>query len=165
MVDSRVHPATGGVHPATDPQPGLREYRWPGRVAWSDTDTAGVVAFGAYARWIELAEAELWRDAGIPMGETFDRHELWIPRVDYRCRYRSPLRYEESFEVRLRVSRWTGRTMTYDFAVVRDEDEVAVGELRIAAVDRRTFEGRSFPEAVREALERAGHLEPSPARY
>lgn len=44
-------------------------HSYHGRVAWSDTDTGGVAYFGSYARWVEYAEAELWRAAGLPMAE------------------------------------------------------------------------------------------------
>ena len=140
-----------------------REFRYVGRVAWSDTDTAGVAFFGIYCNWVEYAEAEMWRDAGLPMGEIFERHNLWIPRVDFRCRYRRPLRYDEAsaFDVAMRIRAFDGRSITYAFEVVRGEqgDVSARGELRIAAVDRSSFEGREFPDEIVDGFTKAGYLD------
>lgn len=136
------------------------QIRFPGRVAWSDTDTAGVAFFGAYARWVEYAEAELWRRAGLPLAELFDRYEVWMPRVEFRCRYRRPLRYDEPFEVRLRVADHSSRTVTYAFEIVRSEteDEAARGHLKVAFVDRSDFTGRDLPGEVWNRLQGAGYL-------
>ena len=43
-------------------------------VRWSDVDAAGIIFYGSYVRFIELAETELFRAAGLPYGEVFDRY-------------------------------------------------------------------------------------------
>ena len=135
-------------------------HSYSSRVAWSDTDTGGVAYFGAYARWVEYAEAELWRAAGLPMAESIERHGIWIPRVDFEIHYRRPLRYDEAFEVRIGISDLRSRAVSYEFEVVRvaQADVAARGSLRIAAVDRETLEGVPFPEELRERFTDAGYI-------
>ena len=43
------------------------------RVRWSAVDKAGIIFYGAYVRFFELAEMELFRQAGVPYSEVFDR--------------------------------------------------------------------------------------------
>jgi len=52
-------------------------------VRWSDVDAAGVICYGAYVRFIEIAETELFRTAGFPYGQIFERFDCWLPRVRY----------------------------------------------------------------------------------
>lgn len=135
------------------------------RVAWSDTDAGGVVYYGTYCRWVEYAEAELWRRAGIPLADLFDRHEMWLPRIDFTCRFRRPLLYDDPFEVQIRIKRWSRVAITYAFEVIRSDpgDVAARGELRVAAVDKTSFTAREFPDEARESLLGAGLL-PGDAR-
>ncbi len=42
-------------------------------VRWSDVDFAGIIFYGSYVRFFELAETELFRAAGLPFGTVFDQ--------------------------------------------------------------------------------------------
>ena len=53
----------------------IREY-----VRWGDVDLAGIICYGAYIRFFELAETEVFRAAGLPFREMFERYDMWLPR-------------------------------------------------------------------------------------
>ena len=55
------------------------------RVRWSDVDYAGIIFYGAYFRFFELAEMELFREAGVPYSDVFERFDIWLPRVHLDC--------------------------------------------------------------------------------
>jgi YbgC/YbaW family acyl-CoA thioester hydrolase len=140
----------------------IRKIKLDRRVAWSDTDTGGVVYYGAYCRWVEYAEAELWREAGVPLSESFDRFDIWLPRIEFNCKYMRPLRYDDPVEVCLHIERWDAVSLTYGFEIIRgvQGDNAARGELRVATVDRKVFQARELPEEVRVAFDDAGFLPP-----
>ena len=41
-------------------------------VRWRDVDAAGILCYGAYVRFFEIAETELFRAAGLPYGKVFE---------------------------------------------------------------------------------------------
>jgi acyl-CoA thioesterase FadM len=45
-------------------------------VRWSDIDRAGIIYYGQFQRFFEIAETELFRAVGLPYSEVFDRLEL-----------------------------------------------------------------------------------------
>ena len=47
-------------------------------VRWGDIDLAGIICYGAYIRFFELAETEIFRAAGLPFKEMFDRAERYV---------------------------------------------------------------------------------------
>ena len=51
------------------------------RVRWGDVDAARIIFYGAYIRFFEIAETELFRAVGLPYGVIFDEIDLWLPRV------------------------------------------------------------------------------------
>lgn len=131
-------------------------------VRWSDIDAAGVICYGAYVRFFELAETELFRAAGVPYGEVFDRFGIWLPRKRLVCEFHAPAKLDE----RLRVSAWVQRigntSVTLAFEVqpvdtkstapVAQPASIATCEIVLVCVDRQTFKPRPLPNELRAAL-------------
>jgi YbgC/YbaW family acyl-CoA thioester hydrolase len=123
------------------------------RVRWSDVDAAGVVYFGTFVRFFEIAEEELFRAAGVPYGEVFDRFDCWLPRVKYDCVFRSPARLGEQLRVSARIERIGEKSITLAFAIEKlDGAAVADCTLVLVCVDRATFKGKKLPVDLRAAL-------------
>ena len=122
-------------------------------VRWSDVDAAGVVYFGAFVRFFEVAEEELFRAAGVPYGILFDRFDCWLPRVKYLCEFRAPARLGEMMHVTARVRKLGDKSITLEFTVDRpDGVRVADCEIVLVSVDRTTWKGKPVPEGLRAAL-------------
>lgn len=123
-------------------------------VRWSDVDAAGVVCYGAYVRFIEIAETELFRAAGIPYGTIFERFDCWLPRVRYVCEFRRPAVLDERLTVKAGVRRIGTSSITLEFAFENDRGErVADCEIVLVCVDKQSFKPKALPAQMREALE------------
>jgi acyl-CoA thioester hydrolase len=119
------------------------EYHLRRRVQFYETDLAGLVHFSWYFRYMEEAEHALWREAGLsiaPPGET-----LRFPRVSASCDFRAPLRFEDEFDVTIRVTAVGSRTIRYACAITRGTVTVATGNMTVACVDAA---GGDPPKAV-----------------
>jgi len=122
-------------------------------VRWSDVDAAGVVYFGAFVRFFEEAEEELFRAAGVPYGILFDRFDCWLPRVKYSCEFRAPARLGEMMHVIARVRKIGEKSITLEFTIDRpDGVRVADCEIVLVCVDRTTWKAKPVPEGLRAAL-------------
>ena len=122
-------------------------------VRWGDVDAAGVICYGAYVRFIEIAETELFRAAGIPYGQVFERFDCWLPRVSYRCDFRKPAFLDQRLRVRATVQRLGTTSITFGFSF-EDESGALIADCTIVVVcvERRTFAKRPLPQELREAL-------------
>jgi YbgC/YbaW family acyl-CoA thioester hydrolase len=113
----------------------LSEFRLHRRVQFYETDAAGIVHFTNYFRYMEEAEHAMWRAAGLSIHEP--QGDLGWPRVSASFDYARPLRFEDEFEVVLRIAAITGRTIRYNCELVRGDTAVAAGTLVIACVRRQ----------------------------
>jgi acyl-CoA thioester hydrolase len=116
----------------------LSEYRLARRVQFHETDAAGLVHFSCFFRYMEEAEHALWRAAGIsvhPPGS-----EIGWPRIAAAFEFRRPLRFEDEFEIRIRIVEITKRTIRYACALAQGDVTLANGDLTIACVRRRPNE-------------------------
>jgi acyl-CoA thioester hydrolase len=115
------------------------------RVAWVDTDAGGRIHFTNAFRWAEVAETSLMRRLGML--------ERWgdYPRRHVEAEFHKVLRFEDEFDVRLRVEAVGRTSITYAWTLEREGEIYVSGRHTVVNVDR---EGRPEPLAddVRAAL-------------
>jgi YbgC/YbaW family acyl-CoA thioester hydrolase len=142
----------------------VSEHRLKRRVHFHEADLAGIAHFSAFFRYLEEAEHALWREAGLKIATPDE--ELGFPRLAVSFQYHSALRFDEEFEVWIRIVAITRRTIRYACEVWRGETKVATGALTIACVRRRPGEligAVEIPRHVTERLAVARGEEPPPA--
>src|SRR5829696_6179016 len=119
-------------------------------VRWSDVDFAGLICYGSYLRFFEFAETELFRAAGLPYGEVFERFDIWLPRVQLHCDFHSPALLDDLLSVSAFIGRVGKKSLTLNFEVnrVKDGCRLAEGRFVMVAVDRKTFKSVVLPEEL-----------------
>jgi YbgC/YbaW family acyl-CoA thioester hydrolase len=125
------------------------------RVRWADVDLVGIMRFSAVPRFIELAEQELLRDAGVPYSGIFVAPEVWMPRRHMAIDYLAPARIDDELTLVTWVSRLgdTSYTMRVDLQQA-DGRVVAATTLVIVCVTVADFAKRALPDEWRAALAR-----------
>jgi acyl-CoA thioester hydrolase len=124
-------------------------------VRWSDVDAAGIVYFGRYLRFFELAETELFARAKLPAPLLRDEHGIWLVRRRVECDFLRPLRLDTTVETSARVVRIGRSSLDLRFEVTVGESSYpyAEGFYACVAVDRETLATVSLPQPVRNALQ------------
>ena len=124
------------------------------RVRWGDVDAAGIIFYGAYIRFFEFAETELFRAVGLPYSVMFDELDVWLPRVHLECDFHHAARLDDLLEVSVYVGRFGKKSMRLDLEVRRKGDELIIADAHfvLASVRRDTFETVPIPEALRNRL-------------
>jgi len=97
------------------------------RVQFSETDLAGIAHFSAYFRFMEEAEHALWRAAGLSIGAA-EQTGGW-PRVAAAFDYKSPLRFEDEFDVVVQIAETTRRSIRYAFTITVGTTLVGTGSM------------------------------------
>jgi acyl-CoA thioester hydrolase len=115
------------------------EFRLRRRVQFYETDVAGIVHFSWFFRYMEEAEHALWREAGLSIHPT--QSDIGWPRVSASCDFHRPLRFEQEFDVDIRVTDVTKRTISYSCVMTQDGQKIATGSLKIACVRKGTDGG------------------------
>ncbi|HZI59645.1 MAG TPA: thioesterase family protein [Pyrinomonadaceae bacterium] len=124
------------------------------RVRWGDVDAARIIFYGAYIRFFEYAETELFREVGLQYGVMFDELKIWLPRVHLECDFKRAARLDDLLEVSVFVGRFGTKSMRLDFEVRRNGEEelIASAHFVLAAVNQDTFETVPIPAELRERL-------------
>ena len=115
-----------------------REFRLKRRVNFYETDAAGIVHFSTFFRYMEEAEHAMWRDAGLSI--SVPGSEIGWPRVSVSFDYLRPLRFEDEFEILIRVEEILEKRIRYSCTISRDGEKAAEGSMTIVCVRRRPNE-------------------------
>jgi YbgC/YbaW family acyl-CoA thioester hydrolase len=112
----------------------ISEYVYHRRVQFPETDASGIVHFTNFFRYVEEAEHAMWRAAGLSIAER--EATIGWPRVAASFEFRRPLRFEDEFDVHIRVAEKTRKTIRYSAVVKKGDEVLAEGSLTIICVRR-----------------------------
>ena len=124
-------------------------------VRWGDIDLAGIICYGAYIRFYEMAETELFRAMGLPFGQVFERLAIWLPRKVMHTEFHSPAVLDERLKVVTYFSRIGETSLTLNFDVMDATRKTlhASAYQVLVCVGKESFDKRRVPDEIRRAAE------------
>ena len=113
----------------------LAVFSYARRVQFAETDLAGIVHFTHFFRYMEEAEHELWRAAGLSIAKAGETSG-W-PRLAAAFDYKAPLRFEDEFDVLVRIADVSRRTLQYEFTLMIGDVLVGRGTITTGLVSKQ----------------------------
>jgi acyl-CoA thioester hydrolase len=110
------------------------EYHLKRRVHFYETDMAGIVHYSWYFRYLEEAEHAMWREAGLSIA---GGSGIGWPRIAASFEYHRPLRFEDEFDVHLRVTKKDARTLSYEGIITKGDTHIATGRMTVKCVRKK----------------------------
>jgi acyl-CoA thioester hydrolase len=131
------------------PRPPFKFSAWT-RVGFSDTDAQGIVYYGRYMPYFDLARVEYHR--ALDMLRTGPEGEQFVARA-LQVEYLAPARFDDEIEVDVRISRIGTSSVTYEFAAyLRGEVLAAEATQTVVLVDLVKHEPCRVPDSWREKI-------------
>ena len=124
------------------------------RVQFAETDMAGIVHFANYFRWMEEVEHAFFRSLGLSVAMRHENLALGWPRVNVGFEYHGPLRFEDEVELRLRITKIGGKSLSYEVDVLLASELVALGKSTSVCCEHTPagLKAITIPQAIREKL-------------
>lgn len=137
----------------------MARFTYSRRVQFVDTDTAGIMHFSNFYRYMEETELAFWRTLGFKVIEPQpDGTTIGWPRVRASCTFESPARYDDVLDIDLDIMRIGVKSLTFSFVFRRGETRVAAGEIKTVCCRCETsgeFHSVEIPPRYLEKLEGA----------
>ena len=123
------------------------------RVGFSDTDAQGIVYYGRYLPYIDLARVEYHRKLGLLGVEIGEPGVEFVTRA-CTIRYEAPAVFDDELEVFIRVARIGRTSASYEAAVYRARDDVLMvtATLTLVLVDLDERKPCEIPTSFRDAI-------------
>ena len=120
------------------------------RVGFSDTDAQGVVYYGRYNPYFDLARVEYHRSLGLLHRSSDGDFVMRANDVEYFA----PARFDDELEIYARVSRIGRSSITFEFAAYRLPDELLMvtAHQTLVYIDLAERKATPVPDDYRAAI-------------
>jgi acyl-CoA thioester hydrolase len=120
------------------------------RVGFSDTDAQGIVYYGRYLPYFDLARVEYHRNLDMLRMDVGGELVMRASTIEYHA----PARFDDLLEVFIRVARIGRTSATYEMAAYRVEDDVLMvtATQTLVLVDLEERKACPIPDEVRARI-------------
>ena len=126
------------------------------RVRWRECDIQGIAYYGSYIDFIDVAQAEYFRNLGILTHQANGRKNFDLAAVKVTLEYKSPARMDELIDIFLRVEK-IGRTSIDKRSEIyrSDTDELLCSGQTISVnFDSELGKSREVPGEIRDIIDK-----------
>jgi acyl-CoA thioester hydrolase len=126
------------------------------RVRYAETDQMGVVYHSNHFIWFEVGRVELLRQLGFTYKEMEREDGCFIAVVDARCRYKSPVFYDDEVVVRTWLKNVRDKLIHFGYELLRagSRELLAEGETTHIVADAQ-MKPRALPEKYMKVFREA----------
>ena len=129
-------------------------FKTPVRVRWMECDAQGIVYNGAYLGYLEIGQAEYYRNLGfaiyiIPQSGYFD-----FAVVKSTQEFKAPAKVDEIIELHVRVSNIGNTSLTLNLEIYPEGSDLLLTSIETIYVgyDAATESSRPVPDAIRQLV-------------
>lgn len=126
------------------------------RVRFGETDTQQVVYYANYLLYAEVGRMEYLRHLGVEYDRDLVAHGIDFTIGEASVRYRAPLRFDDLFDIKIRVGEIRGSSWEFQYAIDRADGAHCADVSTIQVViGRASKRAQRMPDELRLVLERA----------
>jgi acyl-CoA thioester hydrolase len=126
------------------------------RVRFGETDLQGVVYYANYLLFAEIGRIAYLRELGIMYDRDMLAHGVDFTIGEARVRYQAPLRFDDEYDIKVRVGEIRHSSWTFEYAIDRADGLHCADVSTIQVmVDRTTGRATRIPAELKQTLELA----------
>ncbi len=129
-----------------------KQFNWPVRVYYEDTDAGGVVFYANYLKFYERARTEMLRAMGFEQDELMaQQHVIFVVR-SVQVDYLQPAKFNDLLSVSASLSLVKNASLVFEQTIRRQDDLLNKATIRIACLDSDTMRPQLIPDYLKQAL-------------
>ena len=123
------------------------------RTRYGETDQMGVIYYGIYPQYLEVARVEWLRSLGISYKE-LEALGVMLPVVSLQINYKRPARSDELLSITLTLREKPTSKITFDYQIFNKEKQLlAEANTTLVFVNKETFKPIKCPDFILEKME------------
>ena len=131
-----------------------KNFFWPARVYYEDTDAASVVYYSNYLKHLERARTEWLRALGFDQGALMARTGLGFAVRSISAEYLKPARLDDALQVISRIESHGRVQVVFDQRIERGEQTLLTAKVRIACMDLNRGKAAPMPLDIYQQFEK-----------
>ena len=120
------------------------------RSSYSEIDRMGIVYYGIYLSWFEVARVEWLREREMPY-KVLEEEGILLPVIEATCKYRSPVTYDQEVEIEVWPHSHNSRGVIFRGVVRVDGKDAVTSEISLICTTQ-TLKVRRLPRSLLDAI-------------
>ena len=130
----------------------MKEFSWPIRVYYEDTDAAGVVYHSNYLKYMERARTEWLRAIGFSQQVLRDEIGAIIVISELYMKFIKPAKLDDLLEVKSALIKASGASFLFDQFIERSQENLCAARVKGVCLNALTFKPQRLPAALKSEL-------------
>ncbi len=123
------------------------------RPRYAETDQMGMVYYGRYAEYFEVARTECIRSLGIAYAELEKKHNILLPVREFQVKYYKPAYYDDELTIITYIKKFPTVRIRFDYEVYnQNNDFLTEGFAELVFIDGNTRRPIKPPEFFLELI-------------
>lgn len=126
----------------------MKQFHWPIRVYYEDTDAGGVVYHASYLAFYERARTEMLRACNYNQKILLENKIAFVVRK-LSINYKRPARLDDKLDILTEIVARTATRLTFNQAIFNAEQElINNAEVLVVSVDTELMKPIALPESI-----------------
>lgn len=130
----------------------MKEFSWPIRVYYEDTDAAGVVYHSNYLKYMERARTEWLRAIGFSQQVLREEIGAIIVISELDMKFIKPAKLDDLLEVKSALIKASGASFLFDQFIERSQEKLCAARVKGVCLNALTFKPQRLPAALKSEL-------------
>ena len=130
------------------------------KIRFGDIDHAGIVYYPRFLHYFHVALEEFFeQELEIDYPVLIDEHRIGLPTVHLETDWSRPLRYGDTIEIEVSVSKIGETSITFGYRVFKQGEDKpwVIGHNVVVCLNMNTFKKINIPDWLRQKLEKQIH--------
>jgi acyl-CoA thioester hydrolase len=125
-----------------------KNFVWPVRVYYEDTDAGGVVYYANYLKYFERGRTEYLRSFGFEQDELINNQGIIFAVRAVTIDYIKPARFNQLLHVNTKITAIKKVSLEFNQQINHDNHLLVTGDVRIACLDANTLKPTAIPKNI-----------------
>lgn len=124
------------------------------RVRYAETDQMGVVYYGNYATYLEVARVEAFRYLGLSY-KAMEDMGIMMPVVEYKTKYIRPAKYDDLLTIKVRIPHMPSAKIVFLYELYNEEGTLLnTAETTLVFISKLTEKITNPPEEFSQSMKK-----------
>ena len=134
----------------------MKDFIFPTRVYWEDTDAGSIVYYANYLKFFERARSEWLRQLGVEQGTLLATEGCMFVVSEVQTKFHSPARIDDLLQVTVRIQKLGHASIQlHQSAYIQSQNSDAItstlvceGSVRLACVQQSSMRPVAIPKSI-----------------
>ncbi len=126
----------------------MKQFKWPVRVYYEDTDAGGIAYHTSYLKYMERARTEYLRDLGYSLKQLRAEQDILfvVNRIDIS--FKRPAVFDDELTVTAALRKSAGASLAFHQTIYRDDEQLCEADIAVACLSAERYTPRRMPKSI-----------------